>query len=114
MPIIDEKNAEKAAEVTIESKDSSLEVIDKISERKLIMKIDWRLLPILCLLLMAAFLHRINIGNARIMGLEKDLHMRGNDFNAALLVFFVPYILLELPSNILMKRIRPSMWLSGL
>jgi hypothetical protein len=78
------------------------------------MKIDWRLLPILCLLLMTAFLDRINIGNAPIIGLEKDLHMRGNNFNVALLVSFVPYVLLEVPSNILMKRIQPSMWLSGL
>lgn len=114
MSIMDEKDAEKAAKVTIESRDSSPELVDKISEGKLIMKIDWRLLPILCLLLMTAFLDRINIGNAPIMGLEKDLHMRGNNFNVALLVLFVPYILLEVPSNILIKRIRPSMWLSGL
>jgi hypothetical protein len=114
MSIIDEKDAEKAAKVTIESRDSSPELVDKISEGKLIMKIDWHLLPILCLLLMTAFLDRINIGNAPIMGLKKDLHMRGNNFNVALLVSFVPYILLEVPSNILMKRIRPSMWLSGL
>jgi hypothetical protein len=94
MSIIDKKDAEKAAKVTIESRDSRPELVDKISEEKLIMKIDWRLLPILCLLLMTAFLDRINIGNAPIMGLEKDLHMKGNNFNVALLVFFVPYILL--------------------
>jgi hypothetical protein len=86
----------------------------KLLKKKLIRKIDFYLIPILFLLLMAAFLDRINIGNARIMGLEKDLHMKGNDFNIALFVFFVPYILLEVPSNLLMKKVRPSMWLSGL
>jgi hypothetical protein len=115
MSTINEKDTAKAVEeVSIASGHGSPEPIDKVTERKLVMKIDWRLLPILFLLLMAAFLDRINIGNARIMGLEKDLHMKGNDFNIALFVFFIPYILLEVPSNLLMKRIRPSMWLSGL
>lgn len=41
-----------------------------------------------------------------------DLHMAGNDYNVALLVFFVPYILFEVPSNIVLKRLAPSTWLS--
>lgn len=56
---------------------------------------------------------RINIGNARIQGLERDLNMAGHDYNIALFVFFVPYTLLEIPSNLLMKRLRPSYWLSA-
>lgn len=114
MSVISEKDAANAVEVSIKSDDGSPEPIDKINEKKLVTKIDCHLIPILFLLLMAAFLDRINIGNARIMGLEKDLRMKGSDFNIALLVFFVPYILFEVPSNLLMKKIRPSIWLSGL
>jgi hypothetical protein len=56
---------------------------------------------------------RINIGNARIQGLESDLDMneQGHDFDIALFVFFIPYILLEIPSNLVLKNIRPSIWL---
>jgi MFS family permease len=54
---------------------------------------------------------RINIGNAKIQGLEKTLHMKGNDYNIALFVFFVTYILFEVPSNMLLKKIRPSIFL---
>ena len=43
-----------------------------------------------------------------------DLNMVGNDLNVALLIFFVPYILFEIPSNILLKRIAPSTWLSAI
>jgi hypothetical protein len=115
MSVINEKEAAaNAVEVSIGSQDFSPEPIDKTIEKKLIRKIDFYLIPIFFLLLMAAFLDRINIGNARIIGLEKDLHMKGNDFNIALFVFFVPYNLLEVPSNLLMKKVRPSMWLSGL
>jgi MFS family permease len=61
----------------------------------------------------------INIGNAKIQGLvaPKDkggLDMVGEDYNIALFMFFVPYILLEVPCNILLKKLRPSIWLSSI
>lgn len=42
----------------------------------------------------------------------EDLNMTGHDYNIALFVFFIPYILFEVPSNIIIKRIAPSTWLS--
>lgn len=38
--------------------------------------------------------------------------MDGTLYNNALVVFFVPYILFEIPSNILLKKFRPHVWLS--
>jgi hypothetical protein len=38
--------------------------------------------------------------------------MTGNDYNIALFMFFIPYILFEVPSNLLLKKLRPSVWLS--
>lgn len=52
----------------------------------------------------------MNIGNAAIYGLQKDLKLKGNEFNAALTVFFVPYVIFEIPSNIILKRLRPHVW----
>ena len=83
-------------------------------ETKLLWKIDLHLLPILFILYMFAFLDRVNIGNAKIQGLTKDLHMSGTQYNVASMILFVPYILLEVPSNIILKKVAPSMWLSGL
>lgn len=68
--------------------------VDRMMEKKVTRKVDWRLLPPLSLLMMASFIDRVNIGNARLLGLEKDLKMHGNQFNNVLLVFFIPYILL--------------------
>ncbi len=64
------------------------------------------------MLYLLAFLDRVNIANARIFGLEKDLGLQGTDFNTALAIFFVPYVILEVPSNILLKRFSPRIWLS--
>lgn len=55
--------------------------IDPVAEKKLLRKIDIRLIPILWLLFLCAFIDRINIGNARIQGMEKDLDMKGSDYN---------------------------------
>ncbi|CAD6586114.1 MAG: hypothetical protein ASARMPREDX12_002272 [Alectoria sarmentosa] len=81
------------------------------TERALVRKIDWRLLPILCAIYIMAFLDRVNIGNAVIYGLEKDLKLTGTQYNTALTVFFVPYVLFEIPSNVLLRRLRPHVWL---
>ncbi|EAW07665.1 allantoate permease family MFS transporter [Aspergillus clavatus NRRL 1] len=87
---------------------------DKALEKRLLWKCDLHVVPILTLLFMFAFLDRINIGNARLMGLEKDLGMTGHEYNVALFVFFIPYILFEVPSNMVLKKVKPSWWLSGI
>ncbi|RPB08151.1 MFS general substrate transporter [Morchella conica CCBAS932] len=83
-----------------------------IDERKLMRKIDIRLLPVLCILYLLAFLDRVNISNAAIFGLKEDLGLGGVEYNTALTIFFVPYIICEIPSNILLKRLKPHLWLS--
>lgn len=90
----------------------SLAPIDEASEKKLLRKCDLHVVPIISILYVLSFLDRINIANARIQGLESDLDMSGQDYNIALMVFFIPYILFEVPSNILIRKIRPSVWLS--
>ncbi|GFG09752.1 uncharacterized transporter C1002.16c [Aspergillus lentulus] len=83
-----------------------------VNERKLMAKIDWHVLPCLCVMFLLAFLDRINIGNAAILGLKEDLHIQtGTEYNAALTIFFVPYIIFEIPSNILLKKLKPHVWL---
>lgn len=58
-----------------------------------------------------AFLDRSNLGNAKIAGMTEDLNLYGMRYNTALTVFFVPYALFEIPSNIMLKLLRPSIWL---
>ena len=92
--------------------DTSGTHIDPVAEKKLLRKLDIRVLPPLFVLFLLAFLDRTNIGNARIQGLTQDLKMVGPDYNIALFVFFIPYILFEVPSNLILKKMAPSTWLS--
>lgn len=58
------------------------------------------------------FLDRTNIGNARLDHLEQDLGLHGLQYNDCLAILFPFYIAAEIPSNIMMKRTRPSIWLT--
>ncbi|KAF1810641.1 MFS general substrate transporter [Eremomyces bilateralis CBS 781.70] len=88
--------------------------IDPAAERRLLWKLDYRIVPILWLLFLLAFLDRSNIGNAKIQGLTKDLNMKGNDYNIALFIFFPPYIIFEVPANLVLRKMAPSTWLSAI
>lgn len=82
-----------------------------LDEKKILRKMDLRLIPMLALLYLLSFLDRGNIGNAKIEGLQDDLHMSPDQYNWCLTVFFFPYAFFEVPSNLLLKRFRPSRWL---
>lgn len=103
-----------------------------LDEKKILRKMDLRLIPMLALLYLLSFLDRGNIGNAKIEGLTEDLNMSGSQYNWCLTyvtpavrsvvkhrltcthafrVFFFTYAAFEVPSNLLLKRLRPSIWL---
>ncbi|OCL14336.1 MFS transporter [Glonium stellatum] len=88
--------------------------LNTAAESRLVRKCDLHVIPALFVVYLLTFLDRINIGNAKIQDLQKELSMSGTQYNIALLVFFPPYILFEIPSNIILKKIRPSTWLAGL
>lgn len=73
-----------------------------------------KLIPWLCLLYLISFLDRTNVGNARLEGLLKDLHMTPGDYFASLSIFFVSYALAEPLTNVLLKRLRPSIFLPAI
>lgn len=58
--------------------------------------------------------HHRNIGNANVLGMTKDLNLKGNQFNLCLSIFFFPYCAFEVPSNILLKKLKPSIWLPSI
>lgn len=85
--------------------------IDPDIERRVVRKCDLRVIPPVFCLFLVTFWDRINIGNASIQGLPEDLHLVGNQFNVAVMILFVPFILLEIPSNIALKKTKPYLWL---
>ncbi|KAF8316360.1 hypothetical protein DL93DRAFT_2166201 [Clavulina sp. PMI_390] len=75
--------------------------------RKLRRRVDWRILPYCSLLYLLSFLDRVNIGQAKLAGLEKGLHITDHQYTIALTVFFVSYVAFEIPSNLALKWLKP-------
>lgn len=97
-------------------------------------KVDFHVVPCLCIMYLLAFLDRyenppltaanaptsrvdfssffrVNISNAAVLGMTTDLGIaEGTKYNTALTIFFVPYVIFEIPSNILLKKLRPHVW----
>jgi MFS family permease len=86
--------------------------VDPVAEKKLVRKLDMFLIPVVMLLYLFSFLDRVNIGNARLYGLEKDLGLNASQWQVAVSILFVTYILSELPSNLVLKKLRPSRWIA--
>ncbi|KAH0522978.1 hypothetical protein TsFJ059_008039 [Trichoderma semiorbis] len=81
-------------------------------QKRILRKVDWRLVPLLSFLYLVSFIDRGNLGNAKVAGLGNDLHLSGTQYNIAVTLFFIPYSLLEVPSNVILKLTRPSIWIS--
>ncbi|KAG2222476.1 hypothetical protein INT45_013389 [Circinella minor] len=79
--------------------------------KKLRWKIDLRIVPFCGLLYLMAFLDRSNIGNAKIGGIMDHLDIDDQTFTVGLSIFFVGYVLFEIPSNIVLKKIGPNIWI---
>ncbi|KAI2630546.1 MFS transporter-like protein [Xylaria nigripes] len=78
-------------------------------------KFDYHIIPWIFGIWLLAFIDRSNIGNAKIVGLTDDLHIStGNSFNVALLVFYIPYLLIDVPSNWIVKRVKAGIYLPAL
>lgn len=61
-----------------------------------------------------SYLDRANIGNAKTGGLEADFQLTSDQYSIILLVFFISYVIFEIPLNLIISRVRPSIYLSVL
>ncbi|KAI4861915.1 MFS general substrate transporter [Hypoxylon rubiginosum] len=94
--------------VAIGSDSGSQKPRDKALEKKLIWKTDLILMPALALAYLTHTLDRANLGNAKTDTLEKDLGLVGNQFSLLLILFYIPYALMNVPFTLLSKRFNPA------
>ncbi|KAJ0158242.1 putative transporter [Colletotrichum tanaceti] len=104
--------SDEVAQSSLHDPDAHLGEDERLEiERKLVKRLDWILIPWLCVLYLLAFLDRTNIGNAKIAGLNNDLGLSSSQYNSALTIFFVSYAVFEPLTNILLKKLRPSIFI---
>ncbi|KAK4994186.1 hypothetical protein LTR66_005722 [Elasticomyces elasticus] len=90
------------------------ERFDPAAEARLRWKIDLYIVPTVALLYLFCFIDRANIGNARLAGFEKDLGLKDYDYNKVLSIFYISYIIFEIPSNMACKWIGPGWFIPAI
>ncbi len=74
-------------------------------------KIDLRLLPYLFLLYVVAYLDRVNVSFAA-PGLSQSLGFTSSVFGLGAGMFFAGYVLCEVPSNLILRRVGARLWIA--
>jgi MFS transporter, ACS family, tartrate transporter len=74
------------------------------SERRLLTKCAWRLIPFMGLLYLVNYLDRVNAGFAALT-MNKDLGFSPSIFGFGAGIFFAGYLLFQIPSNIVLERV---------
>lgn len=80
-------------------------------ERRLLRKLDWSILTIGCLGFFMKYLDQGNLANAYVSGMQEDLAMYGNEYTYAQTAYTCAYAIMQVPSTLIVQKIRPSIWL---
>ena len=80
-------------------------------ERKVIRKLQWRLIPFLFLLYVISFIDRVNIGFAALT-MNRELAINSEQFGFVAGVFFFGYVLSGIPSNLMLHRFGARIWIA--
>ena len=73
-------------------------------------KAAWRLIPVMCLMYVASFLDRVNIGFAALT-MNHDLGFSPQIFGFGGGIFFFGYFFFEIPSNLMLEKIGARVWM---
>ncbi|KAI5120277.1 hypothetical protein M0805_005334 [Coniferiporia weirii] len=83
-----------------------------VAERRLLRKLDMRLLPTVVLIFLMNYIDRANVTTARLKGLEQDLGLSDIQYDTVVAILYVSYCPAQIPSNMILNRTtRPSLYI---
>ena len=74
-------------------------------------KVSWRLLPLLLVCYLVAYLDRVNVGFAKLQ-MASALHLSDAVYGLGAGIFFLGYFLFEIPSNLILHRVGARLWIA--
>jgi len=82
-----------------------------VVEDKVYTKMAWRLVPVLFICYIAAYLDRVNIAFAELQ-MKSDLKFSDTVYGLGAGIFFIGYFFFEVPSNILLEKVGARIWIA--
>ncbi|KUJ10862.1 MFS general substrate transporter [Mollisia scopiformis] len=83
-------------------------------QKKIIHRIDRRLVTTLGILYACSLMDRTNLGAANIAGMAKGLDLIGARYSLIVLIFFIPYVLFQPPATVVLRKVGPRRFLSAI
>ncbi|KAJ9646020.1 hypothetical protein H2204_000682 [Knufia peltigerae] len=103
-------------DITLESvedsrsqRNDSMLLEDRKRERKIKLKLDFIVLPLLATVYFLASMGRSDLGNAKISGLDTDLKLTASQYSHVSSIFLVGYLVLQLPGTLMVRKIGPPL-----
>ncbi|KAH6976361.1 major facilitator superfamily domain-containing protein [Ilyonectria sp. MPI-CAGE-AT-0026] len=72
--------------------------------KRVLRRIDWRLMPLLMVTLTFAGVDKIIVSNAAVYGMTDDLNLRGQQYSWAVSIFYFGYMLAAYPANAILQK----------
>ncbi|KAL6703743.1 hypothetical protein ACN47E_009124 [Coniothyrium glycines] len=82
-------------------------------ERKLVRKIDWKIMPLMWCCYCLQYLDKTLVNYAAVMGLYDDANITTSQFSNLALIFYVSYLALEFPHGYGMQRLPTAKYLGA-
>src|SRR5271169_2496743 len=83
-----------------------------VSEDSVYNKIAWRIIPLLFLSYIAAYLDRVNLSFAKLQMQSDVVDISDSVFGVGAGIFFIGYFIFEVPSNILLEKVGARLWIA--
>jgi ACS family tartrate transporter-like MFS transporter len=85
--------------------------MEQVNEQQVMRKIFWRLTPLVMFLFMIAYVDRVNVGFAALT-MNKDIGLNSYTYGLGAGIFFLGYLIFEVPSNLIMAKVGARKWIA--
>ncbi|THV06902.1 MFS general substrate transporter [Dendrothele bispora CBS 962.96] len=86
--------------------------VDPQEAERIRRKIDWHILPLMCILYWVQFMDKTTLGSAAILGIREDNNLTTNQYNWLGTIFYLSYLVFEYPQNLALQRFPVGKWMS--
>lgn len=80
--------------------------------RSLRRKIDWHIMPFMCIMYLITFMDKTTLGEAAVLGILEDADLTANQYNWLGTIFYFSYLAFQYPQNLALQRFPVGKWMS--